>query len=226
MKTNPRSSAFTLIELLVVIAIIAILAALLLPALAQAKNKAKDIACINNLKQIDLGLRIWASDQGDKYPWQVSTTAGGSMGSADWADNFRVAATELVAVKLLICPTDAAKILNRAATNWTSLRGDLNISYFVGTGTNFSNLDKTIVVLLGDRNVTGGGGGLDASWNIFMGTSIDAAWDNTLHVLKGDIGTLDGSAHKVPTPALRENVAAELAGGVNPVIFSKPRGVF
>jgi hypothetical protein len=87
-------------------------------------------------------------------------------------------------------------------------------------------LDKTTVVLLGDRNVTGGGGGLDASWNIYMGSSIDAAWDNSLHVLKGDIGTLDGSAHKIPTAALRENVAAELAGGVNPVIFSKPRGVF
>ena len=226
MKTNLHSRAFTLIELLVVIAIIAILAALLLPALAQAKNKAKDIACVNNLKQIDLGLRLWAGDQGDKYPWQVSTTAGGSMGSADWTDNFRAASTELVSVKLLLSPTDAAKILNRAATNWTSLRGDMNVSYFIGTGTNFSSLDKTIVILLGDRNVTGGGGGLDASWNIFMGTSIDVAWDSSLHVLKGNIGTLDGSARKIPTAALRENVAAELAGGVNPVIFSKPRGVF
>jgi prepilin-type N-terminal cleavage/methylation domain-containing protein len=80
-----RANGFTLIELLVVIAIIAILAALLLPALANAKEKAKRTTCVNHLRQIGIGLSLYAGDNGEKVPpcqWPEAMNT-----DSDWSYN-------------------------------------------------------------------------------------------------------------------------------------------
>jgi prepilin-type N-terminal cleavage/methylation domain-containing protein len=75
--------AFTLIELLVVIAIIAILAAMLLPVLSAAKKRAAQAACINNLKQLGLGMKMYVDDNSDTFPGIASRNQYGYQ-SEDW----------------------------------------------------------------------------------------------------------------------------------------------
>jgi prepilin-type N-terminal cleavage/methylation domain-containing protein len=165
MKHQSDSSklkAFTLIELLVVIAIIAILASMLLPVLAKAKERARRIKCTSNLRQVTLAFHLFALDNNDQFPMNVSSDNGGSSdfigknGASNFM-HFAALSNELSSPRIVLCPSDSSR--RKEATNWVvyGKNADFNkndrASYFVGLE---ADETRPSMILAGDRNLDNG----------------------------------------------------------------------
>jgi prepilin-type processing-associated H-X9-DG protein len=198
-----RHRGMTLVEVIVVMAVVMVLIAMLLPALSRPHATNCYISCVNNLKQVGLCCRIWEGDHGDKYPWAVSQTNGGTMEFTSGPNAFRhfqVMSNELSTPKTVMCPAETDKD-RLVATNFQNFNNS-NISFFVGIQAVETN---PMMILAGDHNITNGisirNGLLDLTTNSL------ARWTSEVHKNVSNVALADGSVQMLTIAGLRATIA-------------------
>ncbi len=196
--SNQPTNALTRVEVLVIIIVMVCLIGFLLPALEAAKQKARRIACVNNLKEMGGGFRLWEGDNNDKYPMQVSVTNGGVMemiGAGNAYLLWQTMSNGLRSPIILHCPADTGRI---AATNFSIGFSDANISYFIGL-----DAAETYpqMILDGDDNLLVDGKPVQPGVLNFR-TGATIAWTKDRHHGVGNLGMADGSTQQTTGKSL------------------------
>ena len=161
-KTNPyKGKGFTLIELLVVIAIIAILAAILFPVFARARENARRSSCASNLKQLGLGIIQYRQDYDERFPSAMTLNVTGSLG---WANSIQ---PYMKSTQILQCPSESngpsavnQPLVTSVGEGFTDYYMNSMLSFSGTTAApDFSNglneaalISSSLTVMLGDGN--------------------------------------------------------------------------
>jgi len=134
-----KKKGFTLIELLVVIAIIAILAAMLLPALARAREQARRAVCISNLKQIGLAIKMYSQDYNENFP---DSTGTGTYALSAFA---KLIPRYVSAANVFVCPSDLTPTTATESVVPNAPNGSCSYAYAISLSA-FTSDDTVVVV--------------------------------------------------------------------------------
>jgi type II secretory pathway pseudopilin PulG len=186
-----------MIEILVVVVIVGILVAVLMPVLSNARAKAMRIRCVGHLKNVGLSHRIFATDNGELFPWERSLAnvtnqmnfpdlsglaAGGQVVRIN-----KSLSNELSTPVIIACPADSRERVE----DWRKVTTN-SISYFVGLSARES-LPQTFMA--GDRNLVLGG--MELTGRVELKNDAPVAFDKFMHRFKGAVTLGDGSVKQV-----------------------------
>lgn len=197
--------------------IVGALLIVLAPAFKAASRLAKGVHCINNLKNIGLAFRVFATDHDSQWPWQVPASEGGSAETEQkpellWRHflvltNGYMRANNLDSPKYLWCPLDSAKraaatfYSNSASSGAVVFSGNQQVSYFLNLGANTNELQAEIPdrILSGDRNLLVDGKSVDAGATYLSGGQSVGFTPGRIHRRYGHFLFADGSVQEVWT---------------------------
>ena len=202
LSRRPTCKAFTRIELVVILTVLILLTAVLGVSMVKAREKARRINCLNNLKQVALAFRLWP-DEAPEYVMAVSTNFGGTreVASEVWR-TFLAMSNELQTPKILICQSDSRD----PAASWASLK-NINTSYFACLDAGEVVPD---VILAGDRNMTNIGSPQNCVLTLSSNDTV--GWTDAIHRGGGNIALSDGSARLVDQAGLQFQVNRSVQG--------------